>query len=259
MDYMMALSLRQLGELKELGRTTAAYLADARNRGDLDAEVHLRCGFCATHWLAADDPERMIADAADVERRWRTPSFQVVDWMCAVSRVDGALYAGRPNEARAVLERTAAPLRRSLLLRIQVVRLVWYDFWGRTELALAIGGDQAAARLRAATRWANRVTPEAMPWTNGLASLVRGGVALCENAEDIAVRAFERAAKEFDEAEMALYAAVARHRLGEVVGGERGATLIAASNAWFAAAGVANPPRMRAMLSPIPARARPGG
>jgi hypothetical protein len=49
---------------------------------------------------------------------------------------------------------------------------------------------------------------------------------------------------------MNLFAAAARRRLGQLLGGNCGQALIAQADAWMAGQGIVNPARMTAMLAP---------
>ncbi len=60
----------------------------------------------------------------------------------------------------------------------------------------------------------------------------------------------ERAEAGFEAADMALHAACARRRLGQVIGGDEGRTLIAAANEWMRGQEIKNPERMAAMIAP---------
>jgi hypothetical protein len=60
----------------------------------------------------------------------------------------------------------------------------------------------------------------------------------------------EEAARGFDATEMALYAAAARHRQGELTGGDAGRELIAAAESWMTAQKITNPKRMCALYAP---------
>jgi hypothetical protein len=49
---------------------------------------------------------------------------------------------------------------------------------------------------------------------------------------------------------MALYAAVSRRRLGELMGGPGGSDLVAAADEWMGGQGIVNPARMTQVLAP---------
>jgi hypothetical protein len=51
-------------------------------------------------------------------------------------------------------------------------------------------------------------------------------------------------------ATLRLYAAAARRRQGELLGGHKGRQLVAEANSWMAGQGVVRPERMTAMLVP---------
>jgi hypothetical protein len=60
----------------------------------------------------------------------------------------------------------------------------------------------------------------------------------------------EKAATDFDSTHMRLYATVARRRLGEMVGGDRGRQLVAQTDEWMAKQEIRNPARMMNLLAP---------
>jgi hypothetical protein len=53
-------------------------------------------------------------------------------------------------------------------------------------------------------------------------------------------------------ADMLLYAAVARLRLGEMLGDDEGSALAGEARAWMTGQGVRSPDRFAAMLAPLP-------
>ena len=89
-----------------------------------------------------------------------------------------------------------------------------------------------------------------MEWSDPLAQLLRAGVAATRGDSEDAGALLGSAAAGFDAAHMRLYAAAARRRLGEVMGGDEGRSIIHAAAAWMAAQKVQNPARMTAMLAP---------
>jgi hypothetical protein len=54
----------------------------------------------------------------------------------------------------------------------------------------------------------------------------------------------------FETAQLGAYAAAARRRYGQLLGGTEGAALVAAADTWLRAAGVADPARLTAVLAP---------
>jgi len=59
-----------------------------------------------------------------------------------------------------------------------------------------------------------------------------------------------QAVEGFELADMALYGAASRRRLGEAIAEERGVQLITEADSWMAAQRIKNPERMMQMLAP---------
>src|SRR5439155_3932795 len=99
-------------------------------------------------------------------------------------------------------------------------------------------------------REAARLEREKAPWARALAALLGAAARKLDGDADGARARLERAVAELDAADLALYAACARRRLGELTGGADGARLAAQAAEWFAREGVRNPERMTALLAP---------
>ena len=65
-----------------------------------------------------------------------------------------------------------------------------------------------------------------------------------------AIALLEKAAKDFDDSHMSLYAAAARRRLGEMIEGDRGRQLVAQTEEWMTKQQIKNPTRMMNLLAP---------
>jgi hypothetical protein len=89
-----------------------------------------------------------------------------------------------------------------------------------------------------------------MPWATPLATLVRAGAAALGGDTAQAASLCELAARELDAAGMALYATVARWRLGHLLGGGDGYALVTAANEWMLGQKVREPRRWAAVLAP---------
>jgi hypothetical protein len=112
--------------------------------------------------------------------------------------------------------------------------------------ALAAAGAAPALIAREATR----LEEEPATWAQALGTLLRATVHSRAGEFDLARDVLERAVRELDAADLALYAACARRRLGSLVGGDVGAALIEEADRWFVEQHVRNPERMTAMLAP---------
>jgi hypothetical protein len=87
-----------------------------------------------------------------------------------------------------------------------------------------------------------------MPWSDGLARLIRAGVAVTRDKRE-AASLLRAAADKFDGADMPLYAAAARRLLGRLDGVD-GQSVVDVADAWMQGQGVQNPTRLTALLAP---------
>ncbi len=114
----------------------------------------------------------------------------------------------------------------------------------------ALDKDDAPERLRVAETMAGRISKEGMRWADPLASLIRAGIAHNRNEPGTARSYLSDAIDGFDLADMHLYAAAARRRLGEMIGGERGKELKTEADSWMRRQTVLDVERMTRMLAP---------
>ena len=89
-----------------------------------------------------------------------------------------------------------------------------------------------------------------MAWSNPLSLLVGAAADWQDRRPDRAAQALQRAVDGFDGADMPLYAAAARRRLGAIVQGDRGRELLREAEVWSADQEVKNPALMTRMLAP---------
>ncbi|HJZ88292.1 MAG TPA: AAA family ATPase [Polyangia bacterium] len=245
-------ALGYLGELEELSRQVPACLKEARERADLNADTNLRIGRPSLAWLAADDPEGARREVAAAMEKWSQQGFHLQHYYELYALCNADLYVGAGAAALARLRERWPALAGSLCLRIQLTRLEARALRGRALLAAAGGGGAADKKrlLGAALRDAHALERERMPWADPLALLLRAGAAALDEKAEAASALLVRAAAGFDAADMALHAAVARRRLGELSEGTSGAELVAAADAWMSTQKVRNPARMAALIAP---------
>jgi eukaryotic-like serine/threonine-protein kinase len=141
-------------------------------------------------------------------------------------------------------------LRRSLLTRVQVLRVEALYLRSRVALAMAAENESARRFLSIARAAARRIARERRPWSDPIALLVQAGVAYLEGKTPLAVRYLYDAADRLDRADMKLYAAVARRRIGALQDDEPGRALRRQAEEWMAAQHIKNPACMTRMLAP---------
>lgn len=240
-----------LGDFSVFVEEIPRLIEQANERNDTYHRVALRSWQYPAH-LANDAPDVARRELARALAEWTRESYHIQHFWYLQGAVDTALYAGEPAEARALLERHQRPLKRSMLLRNDIVQITVWNLWARTVLAELRGAPTAAAK-RALTREARKFIkklrhPKQHAWTHPLADLLDAELSAITGNTAAARRGFERAEAGLIARDINLYARAARRRLGELVGGKEGAALVASADEWMRAHGVTNPPAMTRML-----------
>ena len=245
-------ALFYLGEIAELSARLPVLLQEATERDDLFAATSLstRHGYIAR--LASGHPDRARQDVREAINRWSAKAFYNQHFFSLISEGDVALYAGEPDFAQRVLDERQRALEASRLLRLQVFRIEWLQLRARTTIALVAAGapSRSAVLLRAAERYARAIERERVHWGDPLANLLRAGVASVRGDRKGAIERLAAAETAFDAADMALYAAVARRRRGELLGDAEGRALIEASDIAMRNQKIQDPGRIASMLGP---------
>ncbi|WP_437578511.1 serine/threonine-protein kinase [Sorangium sp. So ce887] len=243
------------GELDALARLAAPRIADADARGDLYAASFFRVGLTYIVPLAADRPDAARDEVLGAMARWPRRSFDHLDCLetMALGRID--LYVGAPLAARQRIRERWRKIAGSFLPRFQYYRVLIHHLRASAALEAAAreaSGDARLARtlLGEAERDARRLSREGAPWVAPMAMSLRAAIAAQRGQAASALSLLEAAAAAFDESEMALFAACARRRRGQLLGGEEGRALIQAADAWMAGQGIRDPARIAAIFAP---------
>jgi hypothetical protein len=239
-----------LGELRELSRRVPTLLHDARARGNLYASAGVAVGLPSLAWLAVDDPRTALEAANRGMNRWArgTTHIQHVFYTQAVANID--LYTGNTLAAYRRVTDFWPRLARSRLMFNQLIRVVMLDLRARTALAAAATEKLPPAPLLARARSdAARLERQGRTWSDGLAKMLRACLSLLGGDPGVARRHLQRAIEQMDRAEMALHAAAARQRLGELLG-DGGGDAARQAAAFMDRQGVRAPHRMVSMLLP---------
>jgi hypothetical protein len=237
------------GELRELCRQVPPLLANARSSGNLYIATEL-CTRSNYVWLTADDPDEGEREAIDSIARWSQKGFHRQHYSAMLARVQTALYRDDAEAAWRLLAEEQSMLRRSLLTRIKVLRVESLYMRARAALGIAGSGRSPRRFLRIARDGARRIARERMLWSNPIALLLKAGIANLEGQVPLAVSYLHDAADRFDRADMQLYAAVARRRIGALQDDARGRELHRQAEEWMAAQTIRNPTAFTRMLAP---------
>jgi hypothetical protein len=247
-------SLFFLGEVAALSRRLPPLLEEAEGRKNLLRAAMLRVGFLShIPWLAADQPARARQDLEDGLSGWRRGQFDYLQLWVRAARADIALYSGDVPAGATSVARPWRAFAKALDGFVQVGYIRGLDTRGRVRLAAAARASDPGERralVARAERHARAILRHRTRWGDPLALLLRAGVAATRGDRDRARPLLEAAEVGFAAAEMALHAAAAQRRRGELIGGDVGRALLASSDAWMAEQGIRSPERMTGMLAP---------
>jgi hypothetical protein len=251
---MGSVSLFLMGNLNELRRRLPQILKEAEDRGDLYEITDLRTRLSHTLHLAADEPASAYRELDVVLDRWRRKKFDLQHWWALIGRIEIDLYSGQPGVAWTRVTEQWPALRWSFLMRVQYVCLESLHHRARAALALAcdatVGEAERRRLLRVAARDTARMKRRRMAWGDALANLTQAGIAAARGNRNAAMALLREAEAGFEAVDMALYAAAARRRRGQLTRGKEGQSLVDAVDLWMAGQSIRNPERMTAMLAP---------
>jgi tetratricopeptide (TPR) repeat protein len=248
-------SMVYLGEMARVVALMPAALRESEERGDLNGMIGLQTGRTNLAWLVRDDPDEAERQLDDGLRRWSRRGYQLPHYQAWAARVDVFLYRGRGREAYALVEREKAQLRRSLFLRVHLIRGIVHYVEGRAALAAA-REERGSARtelLNVASGVAKKLEKEGAPWTTALAKFLSAQGLAALGLRERALDAFREARHVLTATDMHLDAAVARRAYGLLLGGAAGAVEVREAEAWLMRERVLRPDSMCAMLAPFSA------
>jgi eukaryotic-like serine/threonine-protein kinase len=242
-------ALAQMGRFDDLAARVRDDLDDAHRRGDRYAATHLRSGLPVLAWLAKDAPEEAERQVERAMVEWQPSAFLLPSFFALLARSEIDLYRGRMEQARDRLQQARSAVRGSMLLTLQVVRILHRDVWGRALLA-GVQGSPGPARLLAAARAHGlALLRENVEWAQPLGDRLLAGVALHQGRPAEARVLLESAALGFRALHMAAHAASAELAVAHLLASP---TMAARAGQSLQAMGVRAPDRFLAMHLPAP-------
>jgi tetratricopeptide (TPR) repeat protein len=241
-----------LGHLAQARRRHAELRREAADRNDLFLGTNLCIGQPALCWLVDDQPGYARALVAEVMARWSPAGFHLQHWqeLMALTAID--LYEGVPERALERMKNRFVPLRKSMLLRIEFIRL--YASYLRAACNLAMAAQTpllARPYLRDAERDAQLLAGNGAPWALAIATLIEGSVHAQRGDQPRSLAALEAGVARCHEVGLGLFARVGERRLGELRSGSAGELLCESAAQWMAREGVKKPDQIAAMVLPF--------
>ncbi len=142
------------------------------------------------------------------------------------------IYEGKADDAVRRSAKTWPVQRRSFVLRMESERIQSFYLFALAAIH--------ARDVGAYSRWHKKLAAHAHPWAKALTLASAAAVLASTNAE-AAMKLYGRAIIQFETLDMAVYAMAARRRMGELVGGEQGRTMVRDVDDALAKRGVAEP------------------
>ncbi|MBO6938452.1 MAG: protein kinase [Deltaproteobacteria bacterium] len=213
-----AASLVFLGELGQLSERMDQVLRVAELRRDLFALTSFRSGFTNALWLAKDDPARARREATEAFRGWEPDEYLIQHFFDLWAQTQIDLYEGDAVTAAARVRTGWKHLRRSLLMRLQFLRVSAHDLAGRA--LIAAGLDRAGHRQL--TKHVTALRKERIAWARPLADVLESGALRAKGERRAAEHKLAEAAVRFDAVDMGCHAAATRYFHGLSEGGTVG-------------------------------------
>ncbi len=218
-------TLRHLGEFGQLRMLSNMYMRDARRRGDLLTETSMR-RVRNIAWLAEGRPDEA---RRDLERAaWQPPrgSYHLQHYYELESRIELALLEVQPAAVYEAFAVEFERLSKSLLVRVQIVRVIATWLRGRVALAAAEAGHDRKANLAEAKRCATAIGAEDARYGVVWSALLASGVAMQEGDEKTAIERLIQASDAASVRAMAQCQAAAQYRRGQLLGTDEGVQLM---------------------------------
>lgn len=243
-------TLYYLGDLHRLSDKLPIVLKEARERGDLYAEISLRTRVSYTNFLIRDEVQEAKIELDQSIKRWSQRGFHIQHFFTFIGDVEIALYNSNGALAWQTINKKWKALSHSYLLRLQFLFIEALHLRARAALAAATTAQDRQTLINTARRDAKRMEREDMGYGNAFAQLVYATIKALNGDKEGAARQLVTATVKFQMANMPLYAAAARRCRGQLLGGETGNALINDADNWMRQQGIISPQRMAAMLVP---------
>jgi hypothetical protein len=250
-DTYFLWSLCFLGRAHELHDRRAELLQHANQRGDLYAATYFSTYIMAIDRVAEDQPDAGLSELDAAMSRWSHAGFHLQHHNAVMAAAILQLYTGRAADAYELIAAHWQRYRRALMLNVQHVNVHVRSHRATAAIASVIQNKSGAARLlQVARRDSRALWRLGAPWSRALARQAEAGIELVRGNIAAAIRAEESAIDLFDQAEMALYAAASRFRLGAMLPNASGQSLQLDAASRMASLGVAQPKRLVQIYAP---------
>lgn len=251
-EHMRLWALAYLGDFSKMRARVFELERNARERTDRYALSLVTTGLPNLAWLAAGDASGANEALAEGIARWSHRGYHLQHYNHLLGETHLYLYRGRAELAHRRLTSQWRQLERSLLLKVQQIRIEALHLAGRVALAGAdvAKGTERERRIERAERLAKRIEREEMPWGMPLGVLLLAGAAERRGQTEEAITLYSEASAKLQAVEMNAFAKAARAREGRLLGGALGERRTQDAMAWFTSVGVRAPASFASIFVP---------
>ncbi|MGC4092890.1 MAG: AAA family ATPase [Polyangiaceae bacterium] len=241
-----------LGQFAHVATSTPSVVEDALRRGDMWCATILATAYAVPAWLAHGGLDEALTRFGEAKRRYvQQSSYQWLDFFLLQTELSIALYQRRPARALALAQEQWSALSAAQLLRLHMASANLVYCRAGCALALArsaIASNEAERALIQAA--VSSLHHNRVPHARGFAASLEAGLSLCQGRAEAAAAQLAAAVTYFDATGLALYAAAARRRLGQLIAGQAGSALVATGDAALARERVLDVEAITEMLCP---------
>jgi len=242
-------ALRDAGLHGELIQLVEVWSREAARRKDAFTTAAIgRVG--VTAWMARDDPGAALRKLESAKWTAPWPGYLPLEWAETLARANLALYQREGGQLRARFHKPLAAVPGWLLRGSQLARCRTWFLRGRLALMDGSMGGDARTAVAEAAQMARSLEGERVGYASAWALFLRAGVAYQKMDFNRSALRLREAISAADSAGMAHYAVAGRRRLGELIGGEEGASLVRQANEALGRQGVKNPKKLSDALVP---------
>jgi len=241
-----------IGNLPLLCQRLPELIQQAMELDNRLAATQLRVGLALFPALCRDDPEGALRELHTTLCQWPQGGFETTHGFELASRLNVELYQGRPRSARARLRGAWPELRRSMLLRVQTMRITFLELRGRLALGCAALEPEDSLRrtllLSRAMGDARRLHREHVAYGEALGLRITAGAQWLRGREEVAEETLRQAEEAFRSCDMPLHGALCALALARWTSAPAAAE---EAHQWLKAQGVQRPERWLAMHFPV--------
>jgi hypothetical protein len=235
---------------RELGSRLDAWLKDAHWRGDRYARATLLLVRARSVTLSRGNVPAAQAEIDEAMGLWSAPEFGVQRFLAFITQLQLDLFERQPERSLDRINAFWPTFSKSLMSQVQVCRVSAYQQIAYVALALAANRPDEPRWTRGALKHAKALRMEKVDWATAFADFIEASVAQQRGNRAEAITGLRAAADAFTRVGMDGYGAATRHKLGELIGGNEGDALLAASNQFFIDQGVTESRSLAYMRAP---------